>query len=125
MGQQTDEQPTLQSEDRHLEHRWGQRLRCKARVRLSTGTGITGSGRIRDISSSGAFIETTVELPTDIQVELVILGNESAMQVVEMAANVVRVGSSGIAVEWSKTPPCAICSVIGCTVRCTDVESSG
>lgn len=106
----------------HLEHRWGLRARCRARVRLSTGTGITGTGRIRDISSSGAFIETDVELPLNAPLDLVILGNESAVQTVEMAASVVRVDHDGVGVEWSRTAECSICSVLGCTTRCADIE---
>lgn len=120
MERPVDDEPAEQNTEVSLEHRWGERLRCKARVRLSTSTGITGSGRVRDISSSGAFIETTVSLPADIEVELVVLGNESAMQVVNMKANVVRNASDGIAVEWCRTPACVICSVIGCSVPCVD-----
>ena len=43
-----------------MEHRWGQRKRCRARVYLSAGAGISGTGHVRDVSSSGAFIETTL-----------------------------------------------------------------
>jgi len=104
--------------DVHLDHRWGLRSLCKARVRLSTGTGITGTGRVRDISASGAFIETTARLSADAQVDLVILGNQSASHTVELAATVVRIDDDGLGVEWCKTPTCSICAVVGCAVRC-------
>ena len=103
-----------------LEHRWGERARCRARVRLSTGTGISGAGRVRDISSSGAFIETSADVPMNSKLDLVILGNESAVKAVEMTATVVRVDRDGIGVEWTMTPACSICSVLGCTTRCKD-----
>jgi hypothetical protein len=108
-----------------LEHRWGQRAPCKARVRLSTGTGIAGSGHIRNISGSGAFIETVAKLAMHMKVDLVILGNASAVHSVEMAATVVRVERDGIGVEWCRTPACSICSEIGCTIRCADEKGSG
>jgi len=106
--------------DVHLEHRWGLRSLCKALVRLSTGTGITGTGRVRDISTSGAFIETTARLAVNAQVDLVILGNESATHTVELAATVVRVEREGIGVEWCRTPARSICAVVGCSVRCAE-----
>lgn len=106
-----------------LEHRWGLRSPCRAHVRLSTGTGISGAGRIRDISTSGAFIETTAQLPLNSSMDLLVIGNESAAHAVELAAVVVRVERDGIGVEWCKTPACSICTVIGCTTRCADLNS--
>lgn len=107
--------------DIHLEHRWGLRSSCRALVRLSTSTGITGTGRVRNISTSGAFIETKARLAGNSQMDLVILGNESAAHAVELAAMVVRVERDGIGVEWCKTPACSICSVVGCVVRCAEL----
>ena len=104
--------------DVHLEHRWGTRSLCKAHVRLSTGTGTTGVGRVRNISTSGAFIETTARPPLNAQVNLVVLGNESAAHTVELAATVVRIDREGIGVEWCQTPACSICTVVGCIDRC-------
>jgi hypothetical protein len=109
----------------HLEHRWGQRLCCRAQVRLSTSAGITDAGRIRDISSSGAFIETAVSLQPEVQVSLAILGNASAPEVVVRVATVVRVARDGIGVEWCKTPAGTICSAIGCLSRCEAPHLSG
>ena len=101
-----------------MEHRWGQRMPCRARVRLSAGSGSCGAGRVRDVSSSGAFIETALELPVHARVALVVLGNESATRAVEITASVVRVDRGGFGVEWCETPAGSICSVLGCTTRC-------
>jgi hypothetical protein len=109
----------------HLEHRWGERFRCKALVHLSTGTGTSSTGRVRDISSSGAFFETAVEFPVNAPLDLVMLGNESATHAVNMTATVVRVDRDGIGVEWCNTPACLICSVVGCTVRCAAPGDEG
>jgi hypothetical protein len=115
----------MQSPDELLEHRWGERFPCQARVRLSTGSGISASGRLRDISASGAFIETAAGLPVDTRVRLVVLGNESAAHVVDLEATVIRVDPDrGVGIEWCTTPARSICAVVGCTVRCGDLDSN-
>jgi hypothetical protein len=101
-----------------MEHRWGQRMPCRAQVQLIAGTGMSGAGRVRDVSSSGAFIETGLELPVYARVALVVLGNESSSHEVEITASVVRVAGDGIGVEWCETPAGSICAVLGCTRRC-------
>lgn len=118
MPRTNDDTPARPPDDARVDHRWGERRCCRAHVRFSTGTGITGAGKIRDISSSGAFIETAAELPVETQLDLFILGNESANEVVARTAMVVRVERGGIAIEWCSTPTRSICSVIGCSVLC-------
>lgn len=102
-----------------MEHRWGQRMPCRARVRLSAGTGISGAGRVRDVSSSGAFIQTALALPVHARLALVVLGNESATRAVEITASVARVDRDGFGVEWCETPAGSICSVLGCMTQCS------
>jgi hypothetical protein len=106
-----------------MEHRWGQRMPCRAHVQLRGGDEISGAGRVRDVSSSGAFIETAIELPVYARVTLVVLGNESATHTVEINASVVRVASDGIGVEWCDTPGGSICEVLGCTTRCAALRT--
>jgi hypothetical protein len=101
-----------------MEHRWGRRIPCRARVRLSAGLGLGGAGRVRNISSSGAFIETPVVLAAGARVTLTVLGNESAARAIEIAAIVVRLEPDGMGVEWCETAARPICAVVGCTVRC-------
>jgi hypothetical protein len=101
-----------------MEHRWGQRMPCRARVQISAVTGLNGEGRVRDISSSGAFIETELDLGSYARVNLVVLGNESASQPVEITATVTRVARSGVGVEWCETPGVCVCDVVGCRTRC-------
>jgi hypothetical protein len=101
-----------------MEHRWGQRMRCRARVWMTDGSRTVGEGRIRDISSSGAFIETACGNPPSARLRLTVSGNESATRTVELAATVVRVEPDGIGVEWCETPGGAVCSAVGCTTRC-------
>ena len=101
-----------------MEHRWGQRMRCQARTQLSAGAGISGTGCVRDVSTSGAFIETTLDLPMHTRVILFVQGNESATHEVEIAAIVARVDRDGVGVEWCETPAGSICPVLGCAARC-------
>ena len=101
-----------------MEHRWGQRMPCRARVQISGGPGLSGAGRVRDISSSGAFIETSLDLPLYGRVKLVVLGNESATRAVELGASVMRVARDGVGVEWCETPAVSVCDVVGCKTRC-------
>ena len=101
-----------------MEHRWGQRVPCEARVRLFADAGITATGRVRDISSSGAFIETAIDLPVHARVMLIILGNDSAAHEVEIAASVARSGGDGMGIEWCETPTRSICAVVCCITPC-------
>jgi hypothetical protein len=101
-----------------MEHRWGNRLPCRARVRICTGAGIGGAGRMRDISSSGAFIETPLALTECTPVTLFIRGNESAEREVEVNATVVRREPDGVGIEWCETPTGSVCSMAGCATSC-------
>ena len=105
-----------------MEHRWGQRLPCRARVKILAGPGIEGEGRVRDISSSGAFIETPLEIPIHSQITLTVTGNESQDRAVDIPAVVVRAAHAGVGIEWCETPLRSICLVVGCTSRCTARE---
>jgi hypothetical protein len=105
-----------------MEHRWGQRTRCRATVRLSAGAGVIGTGRVRDVSTSGAFIETALQLPMHARVLLMVLGNESASREVAITASVARVVRDGIGVEWCETPTGSICALLGCATPCAAIR---
>jgi PilZ domain len=107
-----------------MEHRWGQRLPCRATVTLSAGDGQVGVGRMRDVSSSGAYIETDVELPVNTAVTLRVTGNESSEGIVQVEGSVVRVERGGMGVEWFDTPTVSICQKLGCTSRCVALTTS-
>jgi hypothetical protein len=91
---------------------------CQATVRLSSGGSSFGEGHVRDVSASGAFIETSLKLAVNARVALVVLGNTSATRAVEINANVVRVEALGLGVEWCDTPAGSICDTLGCRTRC-------
>jgi hypothetical protein len=81
-----------------MEHRWGHRVAVRLDVRLVCGRFAIGEGRLRDVSVSGAFIETELELPILAQVRI-------GASDFEVAAHVVRAEATGIGVEWCALAP--------------------
>jgi hypothetical protein len=100
-----------------MEHRWGCRVPCSLCVRLSAGAKVSGAGRLRDVSMSGAFIETALDLPQFAQVELAVVRDDPPREIT-MMASVVRVERDGIAVEWCEMSAGPICALLGCATRC-------
>ena len=98
-----------------MEHRFGQRFRCGTAVRLSSGDGVTGGGRLANVSLSGAYVETALDLPLFALIEI---ATERRDHEVEMRGSVVRKDSRGVGVEWSETPARPICRIFGCTKQC-------
>jgi hypothetical protein len=107
-----------------MEHRWGQRMPCRARVQISGGTGLRGAGRVRDISLSGAFIETALSLPLYVRVELIVQGNESATHAKKMTASVSRVARDGVGIEWCESLAVSVCDAVGCATRCAALSAA-
>ena len=71
---------------------------------------------MRDVSMSGAFIETPLALALHGAVTVAVVranGSEATLQ-----ANVVRRDASGIGIEWSEASHGAICPVLGCATPC-------
>ena len=102
-----------------MEHRWGRRVPCRARVRLSVLGGIVGTGRLRDVSMSGAFLETALQLPLFTRVTLAVPREDpTAGREVDVIASVVRISNDGLGLEWCDTAAGSICAVLGCTTRC-------
>jgi len=99
-----------------MEHRWGRRISCTAPVRVTLENGLIGSGRLRNASSSGAFIETTLATPMLSRVSIAITRDDRTQR--EIRAIVVRRDPDGIAIEWCKTEEGSICSGLGCETRC-------
>ena len=88
-----------------MERRWGRRLEIGGRVQLR---GVDGAveGQLRNLSISGAFIETRLSLlpSTRLTVEWDVkwYGRTESCRI---AAYVVRSDPSGIAVEWCDVAP--------------------
>jgi PilZ domain-containing protein len=101
-----------------MEHRWGHRRPCQARVHVSAGGGIVGAARIRDISISGAFLETSLRLPIHGQILVSVLRGDGTQHSVEFSATVVRHASDGVGVEWCEPVSGPICDALECALAC-------
>jgi hypothetical protein len=84
-----------------MEHRWGRRQSTDLMVRFFASSGSSGIGRVLNISSTGAFLETTARLRP-----LSLLHLEPAgatfweTQSRRIAASVVRQDAGGVGLEW-------------------------
>jgi CubicO group peptidase (beta-lactamase class C family) len=96
-----------------MEHRWGQRVSVEAPVRLYLDDAALGRGLLRNISTSGALIETSLQIPVfaNLVVALPTIG-EASPQIHELAASVVRRVPAGVAVEWRDMACPAIVALI-------------
>ena len=107
-----------------MEHRWGRRIACRAAVQISAPAGALGGGRMRDVSSSGAFVETTLALPLFATIAVTML-RDDGHRGTRLDACVVRRATDGIGIEWVETPAGAICPVLGCAEGCAHAAPRG
>jgi hypothetical protein len=114
-----DDPPFNPQASLRMDHRFGRRFECGTPVRLTAASGLAGQGRMRDVSLSGAFVETALDLPLFTQVSL--FRTTPANRVIEMRGSVVRRDHTGFGVEWCETPPGSICEVFGCPHPCREI----
>jgi len=111
--------------DPGMEHRWGQRKCCRARVCVSAGAGASGSARMRDVSISGAFLETALPLPLFAQIAIAVLRDDGSAHAMEFTASVVRSEPGGVGIEWCEPVSGSICRTLGCTIKCAASRLTG
>lgn len=104
--------------ENRMEHRWGPRRPCRARVRVSAGGGVSGLGRLGNLSMSGAFLETTLRLPLFAQLAIEVLRDDGSTHPLEFPAVVVRHDEKGVGIEWCDPNPGSICRALKCGVDC-------
>jgi len=95
-----------------VEHRWGRRLDTSVDVSLFGHPCVVGRGRIRNVSMTGAFVQTSLALPPLAQLDIELhsrlpLGCETY----RIAASVVRTSSDGLGIEWREPVPAGIVSL--------------
>jgi hypothetical protein len=92
-----------------MEHRWGGRLPIDVPVRLIVSSGVIGAGRIRNVSVTGAFLETDLHLPplaiVHVESPAFALAHGHARR---FSAFVVRHGLAGVGLEWCDLPDHAL-----------------
>jgi hypothetical protein len=90
-----------------MEHRLGTRHSIDLAVHLQTwGSKVWAKGRLRDLSVSGAFIET--ELPCRPLLHLCVQispSSRSRQDHASIEGTIVRVTDSGIGIEWGELTP--------------------
>lgn len=91
-----------------MEHRWGNRTLVNLPVWIS-GVGVFGAGILRDVSISGAFLETSLSLASLKMVRVEV--RDRRRQGMAAAAGwgfVVRHDANGIGIEWCDPVPVAL-----------------
>ena len=84
-----------------MEHRCGQRTPVNLLVRLTGLADVIGMGRLRNVSASGAFLQTSLELPLLSTVRIELIGrNRHARSYLAGCAYVVRKEVGGVGIEW-------------------------
>src|SRR5690349_10401264 len=101
-----------------MEHRWGRRVATDRVVRIDARPGALAVGRLRNVSSSGGYVEgiRTLPLLTCVHVELE-WGHHKRQETSRIRAHVVRTDSGGLGLEWSEFAPPAIRALIAADER--------
>jgi hypothetical protein len=79
-----------------VEQRWGARFRLNTPAELRAPDVLPGGARVRDVSLSGAFVETGARLPMHARVSVRPLCRPGQW----VDASVVRTESTGLALKW-------------------------
>jgi hypothetical protein len=92
-----------------MEHRWGYRREINRVVNLETRSGLAARGRITNVSISGAFIASLlqVRLFSYVTIHFTALQNHKRDRLA-VEGQVVRKDSTGFAIEWSEFAPEAV-----------------
>ncbi len=103
----------MSSTQARTERRWGPRIQVDLPVRLSLSAGRVETGRMRNLSISGALIECAAELPpfTPLRVE-VLATSDVIHERIELGARVVRAEHPCLGVEWREFEPQALVDLI-------------
>lgn len=94
-----------------MEHRWGVRLLLDVSVRLDGRPQMLTFARLKNASSSGAYVQTRAALPMLSQVWLE-LDWDRRDDSKRIAAYVVRTDPDGVGLEWCDFAPRAILTLI-------------
>jgi hypothetical protein len=93
-----------------MEHRWGQRSNLDVQVRLhATSWRAPRRACLRNISASGALLETEPSLPPLKRIEVQIaVRKQGRIDLIRIPACVLRKADHGVGVEWCEPLPFAI-----------------
>jgi uncharacterized membrane protein len=101
-----------------MEHRWGERVLVDFPVRLTAHPFTKRSGRLTDLSVSGAYIEVSMDVRVLARIEVSILAVTWAKHEASViAAYVTRKYRQGVGIEWCEFAPPVINGLLSTVVR--------
>jgi hypothetical protein len=96
-----------------MEHRWGRRLAVDIPIRLRLPLCTAKRGRLTNVSLSGGFIATVVDVRILTRLLVVLDGpDHSQTDAVTVAAYVARKTDDGLGVEWCEFAPAAVVELV-------------
>ncbi|HEX4151421.1 MAG TPA: PilZ domain-containing protein [Steroidobacteraceae bacterium] len=96
-----------------MEHRWGERVAVDITVRLASKPYTVRTGRITDLSMSGANIEVALDLRVLSRIQVaIILPSRFSHPTPVIAAYVARRHREGVGVEWCDFAPQAVADLL-------------
>jgi hypothetical protein len=96
-----------------MEHRWGERIPVNIPIRLGAPLFSAKRGRLTNLSLSGAFIRTKVDIRVLSRLHVVFeLPRRPKKDAVTLMAFVARKSDEGIGIEWCEFAPRAVGELI-------------
>jgi hypothetical protein len=100
-----------------MEHRWGKRAPIRMVVQLECEPHgrepLSGSGCVRDVSVSGAFIETNLPVPPLLAIRMTFqYFARGRLTRYSIPGFVMRVEADGIGIEWSELAPVKVVQML-------------
>jgi hypothetical protein len=87
-----------------MEHRWGDRIIVDLPVSIS-GASVAGRGVLRNVSSTGGYVETALPLAALTMVRVQIPRGNSEWAAADVWGLVVRQDRGGVGIEWCDAAP--------------------
>jgi hypothetical protein len=89
-------------------HRWGQRIAVNIPVLVAAHASPAIHGHLKNLSLSGALMETDYELRLHAYIEISIKLPEMGRSAMRVMARVMRMSKDGVGVEWCEFAPSAV-----------------
>jgi hypothetical protein len=103
----------VNSTQARTERRWGPRIQVDLPVRLELPAGRLETGRMRNLSLSGALIECPAELPAFTTMRVEIRTEAPGMPAtIQLGARVVRAEHPCLGIEWRDFAPQALADLL-------------
>jgi PilZ domain len=100
-----------------MEHRCGNRRIVDARITIRTRSGLVARGILRNVSASGALVNSPLPLPlhTSVFVQIEATDGHQPFCRVALAGEISRVTDDGFAIEWAEFAPQTLRAILRTT----------